>query len=464
MRSFVGVALLVCAMLTACRDNKSGSSGGGDSHAKTVASTGQPLLVGADASDLCEHGVLPAVCPKCNPALAPVFQAKGDWCGEHGFPESFCPICHPERGGRPNADVSVREGPADGTKVRFKSKDVAKKAGIVVVKAEERALAGGLVVPARLAYDATKVAHVNARAGGVVRGLHVDVGAPVRAGQALATLESASIGADRSRLEAAQSRVSVAEKNVERLTSLHKEGLGAQKDLLTAEQELAAARAEQRSATAALSMAGAGTTSSSAAGSTYSLTTPLSGVVTQRRATIGKLVAVEELLFEVVDTSALWADLNVGEVDLVDVRAGQNVLVTLDALPNREVRGSVSYVAPEIEPQTRTGRVRVPLKNEDGVLRANMFGRARILTGGKHAVVRVPESAVQRAQSVDVVFVRRSDDVYETRHVQIGLREGGAVEITKGVRAGEEVVTAGSFLLKTETMKGSIGSGCCDND
>jgi len=445
VRIFVALAL-VCAS-AACRDQRGEPAPAKPSSAR-------------DASDLCEHGVLPAVCPKCNPALAPVFQAKGDWCGEHGLPESFCPICHPERGGRPARDVSVREGPADGTKVRFKSKDIAKKAGLVVVKAEEQALAGGLSAPVRLAYDATKVAQINARAGGVVRSLHVDVGARVRAGQALATLESASIGADRSRLEAAEARVSVAEKNVERLTSLATQGLGAQRDLLAAEQEVAAAKAEQRSAAVALSMAG----TSAGRGGTYALSSPLAGVVTQRRATIGKLVGAEELVFEVVDTSSLWADLNVGEVDLADVHAGQTVVVTLDALPEREIGGAVSYVAAEIEPQTRTGRVRVPLKNDDGVLRANMFGRARVLTGGKRSVVRVPEVAVQRAKSVDVVFVRLSEDVYETRHVAIGAREGGNVEITRGVRPGEEVVTAGAFLLKTETMKESIGSGCCDAD
>src|SRR5687767_13287158 len=71
------------------------------------------------------HGVLQAVCTKCNPALVSIFQAKGDWCAEHGFPESFCPICHPEAGGRPAADVSgappSAEDAIDGTRIRFKS-------------------------------------------------------------------------------------------------------------------------------------------------------------------------------------------------------------------------------------------------------------------------------------------------------------------------------------------------------
>src|SRR5262245_51503384 len=76
------------------------------------------------------HGVLEAVCTKCNPKLIPVFKAKNDWCAEHDFPESFCPICHPEMHGRPAMDVAVDEAPADGLRIKFANKDVAKQIGL----------------------------------------------------------------------------------------------------------------------------------------------------------------------------------------------------------------------------------------------------------------------------------------------------------------------------------------------
>jgi cobalt-zinc-cadmium efflux system membrane fusion protein len=76
--------------------------------------------------------------------------------------------------------------------------------------------------------------------------------------------------------------------------------------------------------------------------------------------------------------------------------------------------------------------------------------------------VSVPRTAVQRAGGVDVVFVRLSDTRYETRHVTTGAHGDAWVEITRGVSPGEDVVTVGSFLLKTETLKGSIGAGCCE--
>ena len=86
----------------------------------------------------------------------------------------------------------------------------------------------------------------------------------------------------------------------------------------------------------------------------------------------------EQVLLEVVDTRSLWADADVNEVDLPRIATGQPVTLLFDALPDRELKGSISYVAPAVDPQTRSAKVRVPLQNADGSLRANMFGQARI--------------------------------------------------------------------------------------
>lgn len=413
-------------------------------------------------NERCEHGVLAVVCPKCHPKLAAVFRAKGDWCAEHGFPASFCPTCRPERGGRPAADVGGSDGgaPADGTKVRFKNQETARLAGIQTVKAEGRQTAGGVVATARIAYDATRLAHINARATGVVRALNVDIGSKVKKKDALAIIESAEVGADRSRLQAARARVTIAQKNYERHTALQKSGLSVERDVLAAEQDLAVAKAEQAALATGLSILGAG----GGAGGSYTLTSPIDGVVTQRGATVGKLVGLEEMLFEVVDTSAMWAEVDVAEADMSVVAMGQSVTLEMDGLSGRTFAGSITYLSPQIDVATRTVRARVPLANADGVLRSNMFGRARIAVGDARASVMVPDAAVQRAKDVHLVFVRITAEEYETRRVELGIREGNLVEIRKGLHPGEDVVTTGSFLLKTETLKGSIGAGCCEAD
>lgn len=449
--------------LAGCRGEPAGTSG--RSEAAPGAQGGTTSQ--ASEGEICkEHGVLEAICPKCNPKLAAVFQAKGDWCAEHGFPESVCPTCHPERGGRPAVDVSAKgdakasegEAPADGTKVRFRTKETAHVAGIQTARAVERqGGGGGILATAKLTYDATRLAQVNARSPGVVRALRVDIGAKVKKGAALAVIESAQVGADRAKLQSARARAELAQKNYEREGMMQKEGVSSARSLLEAGQELEAAKAEHAALASALSIVGA----SGGAGGTYTLTAPLDGVVTQRTAMVGKLVGIEELLFEIVDTSAMWAEIDVPEVELSAVALGQPVVIALDSLRGKELKGSISYISPAVDPHTRTATARVALENPDGALRANMYGQARVLVGGSRTAVVVPASAVQRAKSVHLVFVRRAEDEYEARHVELGEREGDRIELTRGIRPGEEVVTQGSFLLKTETLRESIGAGCC---
>ncbi|WP_437835336.1 efflux RND transporter periplasmic adaptor subunit [Sorangium sp. So ce1153] len=445
--------LLLLAALSGC-----GTRGTDDAAPKKAEA--KPGAASAVEGAMCkEHGVLEALCTKCNPKLVPIFQAKGDWCKEHEFPESICPICHPERGGKPAADVASDGAPADGTKVKFKTKDTARLAGILTAKAVERQGGGGIPATARIVYDALKVAEINARAAGVVRQLHVDVGAEVKKGAPLAIVDSADVGADRSRLASAQSRLKIAEENLQREEQLEKEGISSRRSVLAAQQELDAARADRASFAASLAVVGA-----SAGGSGgYTLTTPLAGIVTQRKATVGRLVGVEETLFEVVDVSSMWAELDVPETDLPSVSLKQPVVIEVDGIAGRELKGEITYVAPAIDPATRTAKARVPLANPDGALRANMFGRARILAPARAAVM-VPRAAVQRAKTVKLVFVRLAEDQFEARRVEIAATEGDLVEVTKGVRPGEEVATEGSFLLKTETLKESIGAGCCAED
>jgi cobalt-zinc-cadmium efflux system membrane fusion protein len=415
----------------------------------------------ADPNGMCkEHGVLEAICTKCNPKLIPVFQAKGDWCGEHGLPESVCPICHPERGGRPSADVASDGAPADGMRVKFRRSDTAKLAGIEIAKALARPSAAALTAPARLAYDATKLAQVNARSPGVVRSLKVDVGTQVKKGDPLVVIDSPNVGADRARLSAAKARIQVAEENFARATQLEKEGIASRKNLLEAQQDLDLAKSEHAALSASLSVFGAG---GGGVGS-YTLSAPIDGVVTERRATIGKLVNGDEVLFEVVDTSSMWADVEIAENDLPAVGVGQVVSLRIDSLGEREISGAITYVAPSVDPHTRTSKARVPLMNADGVLRANMYGHARIAAGAARTNVVVPRAAVQRAKNVQLVFVRVSANEYETRRVQLGTADAEFIEIVKGIRPGEEVVTTGSFLLKTETLKDSIGAGCCEGE
>lgn len=453
MRGLLLVLLTVAAApLTGCRDRAAPADAGKQASASA-----------ADGAMCAEHGVLEAVCPKCNPALVAVFKAKGDWCDEHGFPESFCPICSPERGGRPSVAVDEKDdgnGPPDGTKVRFRTKETARLAGLQFAKAAPHTTTRAVIATARVVYDGTRVAQVNPRMPGVVRSIQADVGALVRQGTPLAVIESAGVGADQSRLQSARMRLEVADSTYARVEALKEAGISAERDLLVARREREDARAEIRSASASLGMVGAVADGSAR----YTLTSPLAGVVTERRATIGRHVDGEDIVFEIVDPSTMWVELDVPEAELALVSVGQSVAVEFDGLSGRTFTGTLAYLAPSVDMRTRTAVARFPLANADGTLRANVFGRGRIAVTDPHATVLVPRSAVQRVRSVSLVFVRVAEDGFEARRVTVSPGRGELLSVAGRLQPGDEVVTEGSFMLKTETLKDSIGAGCCEVD
>jgi cobalt-zinc-cadmium efflux system membrane fusion protein len=403
--------------------------------------------------------VLEAVCTKCNPALAAVFQAKGDWCATHGFPESFCPVCHPEKGGRPAVDVKAERAPAEGRRIRFKSRASAELAGIQTAAASEALASGGLQVVGRIVPDATRVAHVNARAPGVLRQLVVDVGARVSKADTLAVIESAAAGQAQARIRASEARVSAARTQHERERSLLEKRVSSAREVMEARQALEEAEAELAAARAEL-----GVLESVDGSGRYRLRAPLSGLVTERHASVGQLVGEDEPLFVVMDPSVAWVEVDVPESALGSVRAGQHVGVEVDALPGRTFEGTLDYIAPVIDPATRTAKGRVPIANPDGALRANMLARAFVDTGVEPAAALVPLDALQSIDDVEVVFVQLAPDEFEVRRVESGPRQGSHVRVLEGVSPGDRVATSGSFLLKTEVLKSSIGSGCCEVD
>jgi cobalt-zinc-cadmium efflux system membrane fusion protein len=338
------------------------------------------------------------------------------------------------------------------TRIELKSAAVAKIAGFEIVKAIDRPEGAGIVLTASIAFDATKRAIINARVPGIVRAIKCDVGAKVEPGTALAVIESVQVGADRSRISGVRTRVQVAEASYKRESALQSKGISAMKDVLAAQQELQAARSELASLTASLGAVG----QNGGVGGGYALVTPLGGVVVRRTAAIGKLVGIEETLFEIVDISTMWAEIDVPEDQIVSVAIDQPAVVTVDGMGDRQFRGVIAYLSPEIDPKTRTARARATLPNADGVLRANMFAHARIVTGGGKATVTVPSKAVQRIGDESMVFVRISERAFEVRPVELGADDGATVEITKGVHGGDDVVVQGAFLLKSEMLKGSI--------
>ncbi|MDX2199472.1 MAG: efflux RND transporter periplasmic adaptor subunit [Phycisphaerae bacterium] len=196
--------------------------------------------------------------------------------------------------------------------------------------------------------------------------------------------------------------------------------------------------------------------------SRYELRSPAAGRIVERSVVAGEAVEDSHALFVIADTSRLWLLASVYERDLPALRENQPVLFTVDDLTGHSSQGRLSWISSQVDDKTRLIPVRAELDNADGLLRARMFGRARIVLRDNADVLSVPVDSVQTDGCCQLVFVRETDDVFTPRKLWLGASGGGYVEVLRGLREGEAIVTAGSFLMKTEILKGSIGAGCCE--
>jgi cobalt-zinc-cadmium efflux system membrane fusion protein len=437
------------------------------------------------------HSVPEAFCYLCNPALIPAFKATGDWCGGHDRPESQCYICNPEldparkgetptepteglQGGLLREDVLRSERtPAvfcstQDLLVQFDSADISRHAGLEFASVEQRSITKTIACSARLTYDGDRHAHLSSQVPGVVARIHHDLGDDVERGTPLVTITSAELGAAKAEYLQALAVATLSGSNYQRARDLFDKDLGTQQGVLEAETKLAESRIDISRAEQDLIRLGLSSDQIASVGEksdtdpTYVLAAPFSGTVVERMAALGEVVDPGEPLLAVADVSRMWALLDVYESDILDVHTDQSVVLHVEGLRGQAVPGTITWVASHVDPRTRTMSARVEVENPHGILKANMFAEASIAVRDNQPALVVPVDAVQWEGCCNVVFVKRSDVVYEPRKVLLGVNTGTAYEVLDGLESGETVVTQGSFLLKTEILKGSIGAGCCE--
>lgn len=183
---------------------------------------------------------------------------------------------------------------------------------------------------------------------------------------------------------------------------------------------------------------------------------PWPGVVIEANAITGSPVEADTLLFKIADTKSLWVTVQIPEKDLAVLKAGAPVRVRAAALPGREFPGRLTMIAAELDEETRSGRGRVEIANPEGMLISGMFATVRIEPAEQLRLLAVPEQALRRTDDATFVFVRSASGNYEKKEVTAGRVYSGWVEITSGLLPGEDVVTEGSFTLKSELLKSNF--------
>lgn len=355
--------------------------------------------------------------------------------------------------------------------------------------------------------------------GGRVERVNVVLGDTVRAGSVLAVVSSPQIAQLHGKLHEAETRLALARRNLERVQRAENRaavlsakarldeaeatlkrtrrlielGAGAGKDLIAAEtsyrtakaehdfqsnislnRELQEAQAEVETARVdfihtgnELRALGAPVAEGERDDHTrntslVAVTAPVSGTVTERLVNTGAGVEAGKLLFTIANLSTVWVIANVPEAQLGQVRPGTPARINSAALGQSAIAGRVNYIDPQLNEETRTGRVRVEVVNPNGQLKAGMFVEVGFEAGTGAVTgeeLMVASEAVQRINERTVVFIPKDDEPghFEIRDVEVGGETEGYHRVLRGLQMGDKVVTKGSFTLKTQSQKGEMG-------
>src|SRR5215831_2224607 len=314
---------------------------------------------------------------------------------------------------------------------------------------------------------------VHAKVAGYIRAIHVDVGDHVREGQALAELEIPELAAQLSGADAAaraaEQQIRRAEGELERAQSTHaaahaafgrlkqaadsRTGLVAQQEVddaqakdLGAEAQVRSAEAELAGAKQQLEVAQANQRQYSALAGYSRITAPFAGVVTNRYADTGTLVAAGTSsstqaipVVRLAQVSKLRLVVATPESAAGQIRLGDVVKVRVESL-RKEIDGKVTRFAAALDQQTRTMETEIDFENKDGQLLPGMYAETKLVLQGKKNVLTVPLEAVSRNGNDATVLGLNAQNEIEEKHVTLGMEDGGRVEIVSGMKEGDRVV------------------------
>ena len=180
---------------------------------------------------------------------------------------------------------------------------------------------------------------------------------------------------------------------------------------------------------------------------------PADGMVVEKMAVAGQMVEAGMKVFRLADLGLVWVQAQIYERDLAFVKLGQEATVTLSYLPDRQFRGRVTYVYPNVDEKTRTARVRMEFHNPGYLLKPGMFAEVQLAAELAPTALLVPDMAVLRSGEQNTVFVALDGGRFDPRVVTLGaMAENGMIQILDGLKEGERVVTSGQFMLDSESQ------------
>lgn len=188
------------------------------------------------------------------------------------------------------------------------------------------------------------------------------------------------------------------------------------------------------------------------------LRAPRDGVVIEKMARVGLRFMPGDALYQITDLSSVWLIGSVFEQDMALVRVGSHVNASFVAYAGQTFAGTVTFISPVLQPETRTAQVRIELANASGLLKPAMYGSVEVAAGAPVPRLSIPDSAILDTGTRQLVLVDRGGGEFEPRTVELGMHADGYTEILSGVKDGDAVVVNGNFLIDAESnLRAAIG-------
>lgn len=396
---------------------------------------------------------------KNKPSAAPA--AGGLFCKEHNLPEAECGNCRPE--------VVANLPIGKGLKVRFESTEATDKAGVTTGSPILAASAAGAQFLGEVTFNRNHLADITPLAKGVLLDVLKDVGQTVEAGEILTNVRSSEIASVRREIQQAQAEARLASQTLAREQDLYKRKISPRQDLENAQAAVAVHQSaieegRQHLQTLGLTKEEVATVlSGNADALSVPVRAPFAGTIVERNATRGKAVNADVALFRIADLSTMWMEFSIAEKQISAVSAGTRISARFDAYPGLSFDGEVEWIDASVDPKTRMIKARALLPNPQGMLKDGLFGRVTLSGAVAAAGMSVPETAIQDVDGRAVVFRKLESDLYETMPVELGATSDGQVLVLAGLTPEDRIVTQGSYVVKSELLKGRLGAGCTDH-
>jgi cobalt-zinc-cadmium efflux system membrane fusion protein len=303
-------------------------------------------------------------------------------------------------------------------------------------------------LPAKLVWNEERTQRVYPAFAGRVTRIWADVGQAVKAGQMLAELASPDFGAAQAETSRAQADATLANQALLRQRELFDAGVVARKDLEQAQAEASRAQAEVARAQARTSLYGSGAGVNQQLG----LRSDMAGVVVERHLNPGQEVRPDGTstpLFVVSDPQVLWVQIDAQEADVSGLRPGAKVNLIVPSLPDQKFEATVRAVTDQIDPNTRTIKIRAIVANPLRLLKNEMLAKVRY-ERQVGAGVEVPATAVFLRGNQHYVFVQSQPGVFEPRDVKVSYETAQRIVLSEGLKEGEQVVIQNGLLLAKE--------------